>query len=386
MAESEIITHPQAPVLTAERKPTLPALTGLRFFAALAVIISHYTGAGLLPAPMRVFDFLDGGRPAVALFFVLSGFILTYNYDGWLTKTNLRSYFTARFARIYPIHILGLLIAGLSVLILSLSHRQAVFLHWFGITEHPSLWLVLSLLSQLLVLTAWLPSARLNQPWNGPTWSISCEFFFYALFPSLMKRILSLPIRAVWGVAIGSWLAQGVWLLGLESLHGRHHAEFLISQFPVTHLSEFVLGICAARWYKEHAHQQDWKYNSVFCWGALVVLVALGLHHPAPAFYLMSPVFAVLIVSIALSQRTLPFLALPSVVLLGEASYSLYIIHIPLMRFCLMAHFNQAMGVVAAIATILLSIVTFRFYEEPLRIKIRAAEKRRRSPSPASIR
>ena len=58
----------------------IPALTSIRFLAALTVVLSHYRELHLLNTPTAFFDFVDGGRSAVSLFFVLSGFILTYTY------------------------------------------------------------------------------------------------------------------------------------------------------------------------------------------------------------------------------------------------------------------------------------------------------------------
>ena len=57
------------------------ALTGLRYFAAIIVVVCHWRAAELLHFPRWMFDAVDGGTNSVALFFVLSGFILTYNYS-----------------------------------------------------------------------------------------------------------------------------------------------------------------------------------------------------------------------------------------------------------------------------------------------------------------
>jgi len=83
-------------------------LTSIRFFAAITVVVSHYSELGLLNLPSQIFDFVDGGRPAVSLFFVLSGFILTFTYRDQLAAKGARSFYQARFARIYPVVLLGL--------------------------------------------------------------------------------------------------------------------------------------------------------------------------------------------------------------------------------------------------------------------------------------
>jgi len=63
------------------KAPELPALTGIRFFAASLVFAAHVT---YLPGMVKLPSFFDVGESGVAVFFVLSGFILTYNYAGSL--------------------------------------------------------------------------------------------------------------------------------------------------------------------------------------------------------------------------------------------------------------------------------------------------------------
>ena len=95
----------------------LPALTGLRFFLALWVIVNHLVGTGhvyepvvlRLPGPLQAIA--RGGYLAVPTFFVLSGFVLgrTYAATQW-NPANLRKYLAGRFARVYPVYFLSLLI------------------------------------------------------------------------------------------------------------------------------------------------------------------------------------------------------------------------------------------------------------------------------------
>ena len=94
--------------------PSLPALTGVRFFAALAVFIFH-SGAGFLQGhglPSAVAQILNNGNLGVSLFFVLSGFILTYAHQNDAFSAQfICDFYVARFARIYPVYFLALLIA-----------------------------------------------------------------------------------------------------------------------------------------------------------------------------------------------------------------------------------------------------------------------------------
>src|SRR5437660_267223 len=100
-------------------KPQLPSLTGIRFFLAIWVVIYHQIGpkTGLaiswLPnAPDAICALLRVGYVAVTVFFVLSGFVLAYNYDlsePWSRRASVK-FGIARFARIYPAYCAGLLL------------------------------------------------------------------------------------------------------------------------------------------------------------------------------------------------------------------------------------------------------------------------------------
>ena len=88
---------------------SIPALTGLRFVAALWVVISHYGLALAYPPGLR--EVGAQGGAAVSLFFVLSGFVLTYNYADWFRDDCARvgRFAWARFTRICPMHLVALL-------------------------------------------------------------------------------------------------------------------------------------------------------------------------------------------------------------------------------------------------------------------------------------
>src|SRR5690348_9842412 len=92
----------------------LNALTGLRFFAAFYVVIFHFGKYHLASAPHWLFNIGRSGYIAVGLFFVLSGFVLTYTYLGgaapW-TRLDKRTFWVARLARIYPLYVLSLAMA-----------------------------------------------------------------------------------------------------------------------------------------------------------------------------------------------------------------------------------------------------------------------------------
>jgi peptidoglycan/LPS O-acetylase OafA/YrhL len=176
--QSAAITTPQ-PAPRARRSVAgdyLPALTGLRFWLAVWVILHHICGRGMLlepwanglPAP--ALQLIRGGYLAVQTFFILSGFVLarTYAHVKWNRRT-LGRFFTARFARIYPVYFVSLVVV--SPFIIEMLTQPV-----WTVAQRASL-----LTNYLFVLQGWTGS--LGVGWNTPAWSLSCEFFFYLWFP-----------------------------------------------------------------------------------------------------------------------------------------------------------------------------------------------------------
>jgi peptidoglycan/LPS O-acetylase OafA/YrhL len=141
------------------------ALTGLRFFAATYVFVFHFGAgfaqrSGLLDA---IVTFLRNGFLGVSIFFVLSGFILTYTYKQRVDSPQM--FAVARFARIYPVYLLALLIA----LPLALSELT-----------------MLDVVRVLAMVQAWTPfSSTSGFAWIGQAWTLSVEVIFYIFFPFL---------------------------------------------------------------------------------------------------------------------------------------------------------------------------------------------------------
>ncbi|MEY9883040.1 acyltransferase family protein [Bradyrhizobium sp. USDA 329] len=138
-----------------------------RFIAALGVFIFHLKNIdkGISPAWNGSYGLF------VDMFFILSGFVISYSYPA--TSTGLRSYvrfLVRRIARIYPLHLLTLLIFAVLALV-GIS----------GPTSHAS-WL--DFLHNLLLVQAWGVTDHLS--FNSPAWSISAELFCYVLFPLFM--------------------------------------------------------------------------------------------------------------------------------------------------------------------------------------------------------
>jgi peptidoglycan/LPS O-acetylase OafA/YrhL len=141
----------------------LRRLTSLRWFAALAVFADHAVSSG--HGSSRWFVLGDAG---VSFFFVLSGVVLAWSARPGDTA---RRFWRRRFARIYPATLVSGVAAGLLI--------------WAG-------WVYGSLrgfaaVTHLFLIQAWWPSGQNPvYAYNGVAWSLSCEAFFYLLFPLLL--------------------------------------------------------------------------------------------------------------------------------------------------------------------------------------------------------
>jgi peptidoglycan/LPS O-acetylase OafA/YrhL len=308
-------------------RPNIPALTSLRFFAALVVVVYHHR-LGQDVAHWAIFDL---GYEAVTFFFVLSGFILTYVH--WVDANSLRlnistrAFLVARAARILPAYYFALALAAPFLLYGVLISDMLSWPLFFG-----------GIVSVPLLLQAWVPPFATL--WNIPAWSLSVEAFFYALFPAICRTAGHLSALSLLGVAFCA-------VVGVSVLHQHllprplafgdpwHHFG---AYFPVFHLPQFIFGMAVGRYF-------IWRRSSIprrTCELTLAAgLTALGiiLLFKANAPWLLRPpilviVFGAIIFGCAGGAGAITkALSAGWLVLLGEASYATYIVHFPLLNW-----------------------------------------------------
>ena len=194
------------PVSVSRRNP-LPALTGIRCFAALNLVFFHFADPHAF-GPF--YPVVNGGYISVSFFLLLSGFILTYNYADRAQRGALtaRSFWFTRFSRLYPVYIFSLLI---SVGMLAQE-----------VAAHTRFDFALGLVLTPLLLQGWHPA--LTNFWNTPAWTMSTEAFFYLLFPWLVTRRRPREAKTIVVILLGVWLAGLVLpcaLYALQSGWGR---------------------------------------------------------------------------------------------------------------------------------------------------------------------
>lgn len=316
---------PDAPAKLA-RTPSrsrLPALTGLRAFAACNIVFFHFSNPQWFGpfAPI-----VDNGYTSVSFFLLMSGFILSYNYSSRAQRGELVRwrFWVARFSRLYPIYIFALLIS------LGMLHDE-----WLA-RSHAQFWEGLVLTS--LLLQGWSPS--LSTFWNTPAWTMSTEAFFYLIFPFVVRWRRPQTNRGSLLLLVFLWFCGMTLPLLYMHVHpdGVLHPNRYTDGFwlralkfsPPPHVPSFLFGIVLA----DIDGRLPRKGRQRFILGAIgVAAIYLILRFGGPIPYplmhdgLLMPLFACAILGLAGENPIARFFGFAPFVALGSASYCLYILH-----------------------------------------------------------
>ncbi|MBL3546866.1 acyltransferase family protein [Chryseobacterium sp. KMC2] len=326
-------------------------ITFTRFLAAMAIVISHFNKDMFLYQIDYISNVFLKANVGVSYFFILSGFIMIVAYHK-KDRINYFDYYKNRFARIYPLYVLGLL--------LYLITRYSGFSFY-------------KVFLYLLGLQSWIPGEAMIL--NFPGWSISVEFLFYLIFPLLYNHFYSKGNKSVWVITVIIWVITQVFCslyagsLYYEGPHTESHE--LLYYFPLMHINEFLVGNLAGLFFVKNHKQKNYDVPVIVIF--LLILLALIF---VPLFYhngLMALLFIPLIILISKNNGTLTrIFSLKPLEYLGEASYAVYITHIPVLyilreileqyNFGIDTIFWMYMGVL-----MITSALFYQFIEKPLR-------------------
>lgn len=366
---------PYNPATTPSLKGPILSLTSVRFFAAFYVVLLHSTmWTHHEDVSTWCGRFLRNGYTAVGFFFVLSGYILAHVYLNTDRPFNRRAFWTSRFARAYP-----LLFASL---LLDAPHSYAIRLTLYSV-KIAIIRTAVAFTSEAALLQAW--DARFRNI-NAPSWSLSAEAFFYLLFP-----FTALWIWRCKGIRAATLLAffWGCAMLTPMLVTHRDASLFFevptsvlqqrIELLPLLRIFEFFAGIslCAVQQsltVRFDAVQRSRMAHAALAAAAVFFYVAIDHANQIPLLVMSNgfllPTYSLLIFALVNLRGPLQnLLAHKSLVILGEASYALYLLHAPLWLYFSGLHAIDTLPIWLLFIAILLSISVASFYwlERPIR-------------------
>ena len=314
------------------RSGEIKALTGLRLFAAVWVVFFHFRPLLEQAAPdvsSALAPVLNSGAQGVDLFFILSGFVLAWNYldrmgPSWSTRDTVH-FLWMRLARVWPVYLVTLHLAALWIIFtLNVGHVPA---------ENADTLTATSYIRQLFLVQLWFQPYFDGSSWDGPAWSISAEWLAYLIFGFLALVIFRLAratrARSLLLLAFATTLPPVMFLLA----SGQFYTPW--SWLPRI-LLQFTAGAiaCAA---VRRLDPSD-RTRMLAGVGALVsvAMIIATLYwldaHPIPDVIdsggVVDLLFVPLVVMLAIGAGTLPRLLSSRVLVYGgQISFSLYMVH-----------------------------------------------------------
>ena len=366
----------------ADSKPHYALLDALRGAAALMVVWYHFF-EGFAFAEGTAITTFNHGHLGVDLFFMLSGFVISYAYDdrwqGTHNRLTLKEFFKRRLIRLHPMLVMGAVI-GLITFLLQGGVK------WDG-TATPMSWSLVALVLTMLFIPAY-PGAPYDlrgngemYSLNGPSWSLFFEYIGNLLYALIIRRlgnraltILTTILGVAWcwfaATDVSGYDMIGIgWTLDKANFFG----GLLRMMFP------FSLGMLLARNFKPV------KIKGIF-WIAWAVLFGL---FSVPAFakcgsliinglYEFACVFLVFpaIVWLTASGEATSKVSSAFCKFLGDISYPLYIVHYPVMYLFyawLIENKHYSLGetwpvvIMVFAINITLAYISLKLYDEPVR-------------------
>ena len=351
----------------------IDVLTSFRFIAAFFVFLHHTINSGK-----------GFGERGVTYFFILSGFILAYRYYDKFYKRleakDVLSFYSSRVSRIYPIHLLTFFMA----ILFSMIAPSHFYLH-----NAPA---------NLLLMQSLFPKDIFT--YNPASWSLSVEMTFYILFPFLIfalskiilrgKPVSNIRFSVLFVLLFLVFFVQAVVVLYVKDTQPPMSLRWWLMYVSPFRASDFSVGVILSLIYMKCKRAQVFTDNSrafskqslgfTILEASAVLLVLVSFYKPifnlnAAMFsvnYVPSLAFLILVFSFqnGLFSKVLKHKAF---VFLGEISFSFFMLH-----YFIMAFFHGTLNLQGKrislpilLVSLILSAVTYKFFELPSRDKLR---------------
>ena len=384
--------------MPSQSRPYLTTLTPLRGIAALLVVVFHSNLILMAFLPPGYTHFVENGWLWVDFFFILSGFIMSYvygkNFAASVSRVEYWRYLGARFARVYPLHVVTLLWALVSCI--AIVHYATALDPFFAAMFNPGA----APASLFLLQSLHLFKAA---PLNTPSWSLSTEWWVYMIFPFLVPTFARLKFvgrLGTTGLLIGFYVLLRYWVGPKAGPVPGQPTLNMVQDFGIFRcLAGFLLGMLVFEFYRSGIARDLFRQSATFVVALAGCLLAmhlgamdLGIVAFFP-FILLTAAYNETGVKRVLDTRPLQRL--------GDWSFSIYMVHVPILLMYLIVRVKRQPDLFAdfmklvnstpdyrlgavlcsilVVLTVLVAALTFRFIEVPARnyLNLQFATKRK---------
>ena len=331
-------------------------VTGMRAYAAVAVMVTHSGGAGLRDLGSTGQHLTELGAQGVSVFFVISGFSVAAS---WERSESFKAYLCKRLARIAPLYYTWISLAIMtSSTATEWQHRYGTTIDAYNIIMH-------------LSFMSWC-DYRIACTILGVEWSIPVEVIWYLVIPFLLKQMLN--SRSVLLAVAGSvaWVVAVTAIRRLLPLSAQDSA-YALHWSPFPHALGFVMGIAAYR-IRQWQHFTD-AHATVAALLVPVVITAWACLPRLPSHVATSLLFSALSFCLIVfgKQRSAVFQSVfcnRLILFIGTISYGVYLSHLPLLRLLPYQRMSQEFHPFVAFALLLtctlgVSALTYIAIERP---------------------
>ncbi len=346
-------------VATWNNKQTFNALTGLRIISAWMIFIYHFIPFGNPKYPQWIKTPIAEFHFAVDIFFVLSGFLIAYRYFNDY-PIHFKKYMVNRFARVYPMYLII---------------TSAVFLVWFFQNGYWNTEKTIEAILSFTMTKTLFYDYRFAGIAQG--WTLTLEELFYFTAPLYFILIRK---SKWWFFALPFIIFFFGTGLSYHAKQAHYYGNFLTNNISFF-IFDFFAGIGAALvllFYRSKIKFKRFTYLGVFFICAYVFgnhfvkgMMSPDVRRPVEIFYVAVFGIAPSIYGLATENTLLSkILGMPIMVLLGKSSYIFYLIHKGFVPVFINDYISDNKLIIFLLLSVL-SIVLFKFIEEPLNLYIR---------------
>lgn len=333
-------------------------ITGIRAFAAFAVVLIHAGGGGLREFGVIGNHIVDFGAHGVAVFFVISGYSVAASY---ITSNGYGDYLNKRLWRIAPLYYFWI---GASILAgVTATYWQEQFhtsVNAYNLLMH------LSFLSFL--------DYKIANTILGVEWSIPIEVFWYLLIPFLMKWIVSRK-----QIVIAIFLAYVSYKLAVKYPAmlpvPTNNAGLAMHWSPIPYALGFFLGIAAFRLRESGINFTRWGNHSFIATMISFIFLIISINPASKSAYIYISILTFVLVLFGSdnSQLFRWIFVNKIVIYLGSISYGIYLCHLPLLNMLVRFNLVNTDGksstfLIVSACAILASTLTYFLVERPCQL------------------